>query len=90
MPQQVAVVDARTPAELPHGVPKPWLNERIHHHGRSPASLLYGDVQVIGVLDARVADLLERLGPGLGPEAEDRARRHSGRIPSRSPGSTSV
>ena len=71
MPEQVAVVDAGPPAELPHRVAQPGLDERVHHHRRAPPRLLDRDVQVLDVLDSGVPDLGERLVGELRLERED-------------------
>ena len=80
MAEQVAVVDAGAPAELPHRVPQLRLDEGVDHHRRAPARLLDGDVQVLDVLDAGMPDLHERLVRELRLEREDEP---GGRLPRR-------
>ena len=74
MAEEVAVVDARAAAELAHRVAELGSDERVDHHRRPPARLLHGDVQVLDVLDARVADLGERLIRELRLKCEDEPR----------------
>ena len=81
MAEQVAVVHARAAAELAHRVAELALDERVDHDRRPPARLLHGDVEILDVLDARMADLLERLIRELRLEREHEAlRRLAGRV----------
>ena len=81
MPEQVAVVDPRAPTQLPHRVAERRRDERVDHHRRTAARLLHGDVEILDVLDPRMADLLERLIRELRLEREhEPLRRLSRRV----------
>jgi adenylate kinase family enzyme len=54
-------VDARATAQLAHRVAHLRLDKRVHHDCGTSAGLLNRDQQVVDVLHARVANLLERL-----------------------------
>ena len=68
-------MDARAAAELAHRVAELGRDERVDHDRGPPARLLDGDVQVLDVLDARVADLHERLVGELRLERDHEALR---------------
>ena len=61
MAEEVAVVDARAAAELPHRVAQVRRDERVHHDRGPAARLPNGDAEVVDVLDARMPDLDEGL-----------------------------
>ena len=63
-------MNPRPPAELTHRIAKPGLDERVNHDCRPATRLLHCDVQVFGVLDPRMANLLERLVGELRLERE--------------------
>jgi hypothetical protein len=73
VPEEVAVMHTRAPAELAHRVAELRSNQRVYHHRRPPARLLDGDVEILDVLDPRVANLLERLIRELRLECEHEA-----------------
>jgi hypothetical protein len=70
VPEEVAVVNASAPAELPHRVTELRCDQRVDHHRRAAARLLHGDVEVLDVLHACMPDLLERLVRELRLERE--------------------
>jgi hypothetical protein len=59
MPEQVAVVDARAPAQVAHRLAKLLLDERVDGDSRAAAHPADGEPQVVDGLDARMPDLLE-------------------------------
>ena len=61
MPEQVAVVNTRAAAQLAHRVAKAGLDQRVDHDCGTATRLLHCDVEILGVLDPRVPDFLERL-----------------------------
>ena len=71
MAEEVAVVQACSPAELPHRLAHRRLDERVDHHRGTAACLGDGNVQVIDDLTARMADDLECLLRKLRLERKD-------------------
>src|SRR2546430_2617602 len=66
--------DLRAAAERLHRGPQLGLDERVDDDGRPAAGTVDGQLQVVHRLDARVADLLERLVRELRLERGDEAR----------------
>ena len=75
MPEQVAVMDAGPAAELAHRLAQARLDQRVDHHGRTSARSRDRELEVVDALDARMADLLERLLRKLRLEREHEPRR---------------
>ena len=59
--EEVAVVDLRPAAQLAHRVAQLGLDERVDDHCGPALGAVHGEREVVHVLDARVAHLLERL-----------------------------
>ena len=66
---------ASAPAEQAHRLPQAGLDERVHHHRRTPAGRCHGELQVVDRFNARMPYLREGLLGKLGFECEDEARR---------------
>ena len=75
VPEDVAVVELRAPAQRAHRLAQLRLHDRVDHDRRPPPHPADRELEVVLRLDARVADLDEVLLRELGLERLDEPRR---------------
>ena len=81
MAEQVAIVEASAAAKRAHELAHLAVDQGVDHHRGTALGAADGQLQVVERLDARVADLLERLIGELGLERGYQARsRLAGRV----------